>query len=74
MNSGVLLMNLQKLRSMNWQALLEEYKERFDGPLCRGDQCLLNAIFHHKPGPFSDPSVDSIIFTDIYMIVKIKKK
>eukprot|EP00794_Sanderia_malayensis_P015114 gene15114-16670_t len=49
LNSGVMLMNLTRMREVKWNSdILPIYKKyRYD--ITWGDQCLLNIMFHFKP-------------------------
>lgn len=50
-NSGVMLMNLTRMRQFNWQDKLIPTYEKY-GDLLYGDQGIINAILHSNRGKF----------------------
>lgn len=52
LNSGVIFMDLDKMRKFGWLNLLEPIYMRFKSVMTRGDQDVLNAIFHFFPGSY----------------------
>lgn len=48
-NSGVMLMNLTKMREFNWVDQLEPIFSQFKLKLTWGDQDIINIIFHYHP-------------------------
>ena len=52
-NSGIMLMNLTRLRAMKWVAEVLKYYEEYRYSITWGDQDLINVIFHFHPGMFS---------------------
>ena len=59
-NSGVMLMNLTRLRDSNFTSWIQEYYRMYAKKISFGDQCLLNIYFHfhsrklhiHKNGAY----------------------
>lgn len=50
LNSGVIFMNLTKMRDFQWVSYLEPIYERYKSNLKYGDQGILTAFFHFFPG------------------------
>ncbi len=50
LNSGVMLMNLTRMRQMNFTSLLWPIYKKFEAKLPYGDQDILNIIFNKYPG------------------------
>ena len=50
LNSGVMLMNLTRMREFQFNSKLLPIFIEFKSNLSFGDQCLLNILFHHHPG------------------------
>ena len=49
-NSGVMLMNLTRMRAFDWtEKILEAYR-KYKLSITWGDQDLLNVVFHDNPG------------------------
>ncbi|XP_065220081.1 glucoside xylosyltransferase 1 isoform X2 [Planococcus citri] len=48
-NSGVMLMNLTRMRQFNWVDKLEPILSEFKSKLTWGDQDIINIIFHYHP-------------------------
>lgn len=49
-NSGVMLMNLTKMRMFNWIDRMEPILEKYRTELVWGDQDILNILFNRFPG------------------------
>ncbi|XP_076371247.1 glucoside xylosyltransferase 1-like [Tachypleus tridentatus] len=49
LNSGVMLMNLTRMREFQWQAYLDPIFKEYKLKLVWGDQDIINIIFHHHP-------------------------
>lgn len=49
MNSGVMLMNLTRLRQSSWLQAMENYYEEYKLKITWGDQDLINIYFHFYP-------------------------
>ena len=54
MNSGVMLMNLTRMRAFPWTEKILEAYQKYKLSITWGDQDLLNIIFHDHPGNFSN--------------------
>jgi len=50
MNSGVMLMNLTRMRAFGWTEKIIEAYHKYKLSITWGDQDLLNIVFHHHPG------------------------
>ena len=50
MNSGVMLMNLTRMRTFDWTEKILEAYHKYKLSITWGDQDLLNIIFHDHPG------------------------
>jgi len=50
LNSGVMLMNLTRMREFNWISRLAPVLEKYRLYLTWGDQDIINVIFHDHPG------------------------
>ncbi|MCL4143193.1 UNVERIFIED_CONTAM: hypothetical protein GTU68_049803, partial [Idotea baltica] len=48
-NSGVMLMNLTRLRAFGWEEYLVPIEKEFHAKLSWGDQDIINIIFHYHP-------------------------
>lgn len=48
-NSGIMLMNLTRLRAMKWVERVLKYYEEYRYAITWGDQDLINVIFHYHP-------------------------
>ncbi|KAF6032428.1 GXYLT1 [Bugula neritina] len=48
-NSGVMLMNLTRIRQFPWLQHIDEYFDTYRYNISWGDQDLLNILFHHYP-------------------------
>ncbi|KAK7478596.1 hypothetical protein BaRGS_00030128 [Batillaria attramentaria] len=49
-NSGVMLMNLTRMRQTTWLADIKKYHEEYRYQITWGDQDLINIYFHFHPG------------------------
>ena len=49
-NSGVMLMNLTRIRAFSWLNHMNEYFDTYKYNITWGDQDLLNVLFHYYPG------------------------
>ena len=49
-NSGVMLMNLTRMREVNWVDKMREYYKEYHLRITWGDQDLVNIYFHFSPG------------------------
>ena len=54
-NSGVMLMNLTRMRDVNWVDKMEKYYEEYKMRITWGDQDLVNVFFHFHPGGYLAP-------------------
>lgn len=52
LNSGVMLMNLTRMREFDWISRLAPVLEKYRLYLTWGDQDIINVIFHDHPGKF----------------------
>lgn len=52
LNSGVMLMNLTRMREINFSQIILNIYEKYKYNITWGDQCLLNIFFHYHPGKF----------------------
>ena len=52
-NSGVMLMNLTRMRSCAWTEQMVSYFEQYRYQITWGDQDLINIFFHFFPGELS---------------------
>ena len=50
MNSGVMLMNLTRMRAFGWKEKIFEAYHKYKLKITWGDQDLLNIVFHDHPG------------------------
>ena len=50
LNSGVMLMNLTRMRSFGWVEKLEPILMMYQSKIVWGDQDIINIIFHSNPG------------------------
>jgi UDP-xylose:glucoside alpha-1,3-xylosyltransferase len=50
LNSGVMLMNLTRMRQFEFTDKLKPIYETYKYNITWGDQCLLNILFHYYPG------------------------
>ena len=50
LNSGVLLMNLTRLRNSTWKSDISLYQKLYGDKLLLGDQDLINIYFNFHPG------------------------
>ncbi len=50
LNSGVMLMNLTRMREFKFSDKLKPIYEVYKYNITWGDQCLLNILFHYHPG------------------------
>lgn len=50
LNSGVMLMNLTRMREFDWISRLAPVLEKYRLYLTWGDQDIINVIFHDHPG------------------------
>lgn len=50
LNSGVMLMNLTRMREFDWINRLNPVLEKYRIALTWGDQDIINIIFHYHPG------------------------
>ncbi|XP_067946064.1 glucoside xylosyltransferase 2-like [Watersipora subatra] len=48
-NSGVMLMNMTRIRAFTWLEHMNDYLTRYKYNITWGDQDLLNILFHHYP-------------------------
>ena len=48
-NSGVLLMHLERMRSSRWEKKMIAYQQEYDKKIVWGDQDLINIYFHYFP-------------------------
>lgn len=51
-NSGVMLMNLTRMRAFGWTDYLEPYLSQYRLSIVWGDQDIINIIFHYNTGWF----------------------
>lgn len=51
-NSGVMLMNLTRLRASSWLHSMSNYYKEYRLKITWGDQDLINIYFHYYPGMF----------------------
>lgn len=49
-NSGVMLMNLTRIRDFDWMDTMDEYLTIYKYNITFGDQDLLNILFYNYPG------------------------
>lgn len=49
-NSGVMLMNLTRMRASNWTEKILKAYHKYKLSITWGDQDLLNIVFHDNPG------------------------
>ena len=49
-NSGVMLMNLTRMRAFKWQDYIIPFYQEYKLKITWGDQDLINIIFHFHPG------------------------
>lgn len=49
-NSGVMLMNLTRMRQFGWEKYLAPIYKEFKLKITWGDQDIINIIFHYHPG------------------------
>lgn len=49
-NSGVMLMDLERMRAQNWKERMIEYFNVYEKNTTWGDQDLINIYFHFSPG------------------------
>lgn len=49
-NSGVMLMNLTRMRAFQWESHLAPIYEKYKQKITWGDQDILNILFHYHPG------------------------
>ena len=52
MNSGVMLMNLTRMRGFDWTKKILEAYHKYKLSITWGDQDLLNIVFHDHPGKY----------------------
>lgn len=52
-NSGVMLMNLTRMRQFRWREKIISIYKQYKQKLTWGDQDILNIVFHNHPGTFS---------------------
>lgn len=52
-NSGVMLMNLSRMRQFGWNQRLEPIFEKYQSKIVWGDQDIINIIFSSDPGLIS---------------------
>ena len=50
LNSGVMLMNLTRMRAFGWNDKLEPILQKYRSKVVWGDQDIINVIFHYNPG------------------------
>lgn len=48
-NSGVMLMNLTRMRAFGWESLMGPLLEKYERNISWGDQDLINIVFHDHP-------------------------
>ena len=48
-NSGVMLMHLERMRSSSWEKKMIAYQQDWDKKIVWGDQGLINIYFHYFP-------------------------
>lgn len=48
-NSGVMLMHLERMRSSRWEKKMIAYQQEYDKKIVWGDQDLINIYFHYFP-------------------------
>lgn len=63
LNSGVMLMNLTRMREFNWISRLAPVLEKYRLYLTWGDQDIINVIFHDHPGKSIMKKLSSIFLT-----------
>lgn len=52
-NSGVMLMNLTRLRDFRWEQSILPLFEQYKDKIVWGDQDLINILFHEHPGEWN---------------------
>ena len=52
LNSGVMLMNLTRMRQFSWDKVYQ-LKDEYRSKIVWGDQDILNILFHFYPGKFN---------------------
>lgn len=58
LNSGVMLMNLTRMRERNFEAAIQPIYEKFKSQLAWGDQDLLNIYFNFNPDELFELTCD----------------
>lgn len=66
LNSGVMLMNLTRMREFEWEKKIFPIYEKFKNKITYGDQDLINILFYYFPGEF----VFNKIIQHLYKIKK----
>ena len=51
-NSGVMLMNLTRLRKFGWEEYVLPIYKHYKLSITWGDQDIINIIFHYHPGKY----------------------
>ena len=52
LNSGVMLMNLTRMRGMKWAQKILPIYQKYKLQITWGDQDILNVLFHENPGEY----------------------
>lgn len=66
MNSGVMLMNLTRMRAFGWTEKILEAYHKYKLSITWGDQDLLNIVFHDHPGMTRNINVVDSFSCDLY--------
>ena len=53
LNSGVMLMDLERMRDVGWTERMADYYEEYKLRIPWGDQDLINIFFHDFPGIYT---------------------
>ncbi|RWS11165.1 Glucoside xylosyltransferase 1-like protein [Dinothrombium tinctorium] len=61
-NSGVMLMNLTRMRNIEWASYLPSILDKYDSEIVWGDQDIINIYFHSHKGKISHLLTSEIIF------------
>ena len=72
-NSGVMLMNLTRMREVKWVQAMIPYHKEYKYRITWGDQDLINIYFHFKPGRiitplFRDESSQVTLISSLFFI------
>lgn len=64
-NSGVMLMNLTRMRQFNWEAQVLPIHKEYKLRITWGDQDIINILFYYYPGK----AIHCIIFKDKLILI-----